>query len=351
MKTKYVKPINRSLFDEEFRLSKLSKQNDPLDKLLIHINFEFFRKPLEKFFHTGIDRRQGGRPPYDYVMMFKVLILQRYYNLSDDKIEYAILDRLSFMRFLGLTLSDRVPDSKTVWRFRNELAQQDMIKELFALLDKQLDTDGIIMHEGKMIDASIVQVPRQRNTREENEELKEGKVPKSWKENPNKLRQKDVDADWLKKNGENHFGYKDHIKADTKTKLITDFSVTSVSVHDSQPLDELTSKKEDGGQPLYGDSAYRSEEIETMLKKKGIDSQIHEKGYRGNPLTKRQLQRNRKKSKTRARVEHIFGFITNSMNGMFIHCRNRIRAVATIGLMNLTYNLFRLVQLNIELKT
>jgi IS5 family transposase len=340
----------KGIFDEEFRLDKLSKQNDPLEKLQNHIDFEFFRKPLEKFFNDGVDRTQGGRPPYDYVLMFKVLILQRYYNLSDDKIEYAILDRLSFMRFLGLTLSDRVPDAKTIWKFRDELAQQDMVKTLFGLLDKQLDKDGIILHAGKMVDASIVEVPRQRNTRDENKELKEGEIPESWLENDNKLRQKDTDATWLKKNGEDYFGYKDHVKGDTKTKLITDYSVTSASVHDSVELEELLSKKEDQEQPLYADSAYRSEKIEAMLKRKNIESLVHEKGYRNQPLTKRQQQRNRKKSKTRARVEHIFGFITNSMNGMFIQSRSIIRAAATIGLMNLTYNLFRLVQLKVELR-
>ena len=344
-----MKPTNRGLFDEEFRLAKLSKQSDPLEKLQAHIDFEFFRKPLEKIFNDGIDRRQGGRPAYDYVMMFKVLILQRYYNLSDDNTEYAVLDRLSFMRFLGLSLSDRVPDAKTIWRFRDDLTQKDMVKQLFSMLDKQLDKDGIILHAGKMVDASIVEVPRQRNTREENKELKQGNVPASWEDNPNKLRQKDVDADWLKKNGEDYFGYKDHVKSDTGTKLITDYSVTIASVHDSQQLDKLTSKKEDGGQPLYADSAYRSEDTEAMLAKKKIESRVHEKGYRNHPLTKRQQQRNRKKSKTRARVEHIFGFMTNSMNGMYIHSRGMVRAAATIGLMNITYNLFRLVQLKIEL--
>lgn len=343
------KQQQKGIFDEEFRLEKLSKQSDPLEKLQSHIDFEFFRKPLEKCFNADVDRSQGGRPPYDYVLMLKVLILQRYYNLSDDKTEYAILDRLSFMRFLGLTLSDGVPDAKTIWNFKNTLTQKDMIRKLFDMLDKQLDKDGIILHEGKMVDASIVEVPRQRNTREENKEVKEGTIPKAWKKNENKLRQKDVDADWLKKNGEDYFGYKNHVKADTETKLITNYSVTSASVHDSQELEDLIEKKEDKNQPLYADSAYRSEAIETMLGKKNIESQVHEKGYRNQPLTKRQQQRNRKKSKTRVRVEHIFGFMTNSMNNMFIHSRSLSRATATIGMMNLTYNLFRLVQLKIEL--
>ena len=116
-------------------------------------------------------------------------------------------------------------------------------------------------------------------------------------------------------------------------------------------LDELLDKKEDGEQSLYADSAYRSEAIEEVCRKKNIESNIHEKGYRNKPLTKRQQQRNKKKSKIRARIEHIFGFMTNTMNEMYLRYRNFVRNKAGIGLMNLTYNLFRLVQLKVELKS
>ncbi len=339
----------RGLFDEQIRLEKLSKKQDTLERLSSHIDFEYFRKPLEKFFKKETENNKGGRPAYECVMMFKILILQRYYNVSDDAIEYAILDRLSFMRFLGLGINDPVPDAKTIWLFRDKLTSGDMIEKLFSYLDKLLDKYGIIVHKGKLVDASIVEVPIQRNSREENKQLKEGEVPEDWSEN--KLRQKDVDAQWVKHNGKNHFGYKNHIKADSKTKLITGYKATTANIHDSEMLDELLDKKEDGGQSVYADSAYRSEAIEKVCRKKNIESQIHEKGYRNKALTKRQKQRNRKKSKTRARVEHIFGFMTNTMNEMYLHYRNFIRNKAGIGLMNLTYNLFRLVQLKVELKS
>jgi len=316
-----------------------------------HIDFEFFRKPLDTFFNAGKDNSRGGRPPYDCVLIFKILILQRFYNLSDDNTEFAILDRLSFMRFLGLTLADQVPDAKTIWNYKNQLAQAGMMEKLFQHLDKQLDKDGIIAHKGKMIDASFVEVPRQRNSREENDQLKGGKIPQAWQEAPNKLRQKDTDAKWTKKNNITYFGYKNHVKADTKTKLITGYLTTSAEVHDSAVIEELVDRKEDAGQSLYADSAYRSEEIEQVLAGKGIESDIHEKAYRNRPLTTRQIQRNRRRSKTRVRVEHIFAFMENSMNGMYIKCRSGARAAGTIGLMNLTYNLFRLVQMNIVLSS
>lgn len=339
----------RGLFDEQFRLEKLSKQKDPLEKLSSYIDFEYFRKPLKYFFNKGSAPSKGGRPAYDYVLMFKILILQRYYNLSDDSIEYAVLDRLSFMRFLGLGIKDIVPDAKTIWLFRDRLTQGGMIEKLFNKLDSQLDKDGIIVHSGKLVDATIVEVPVQRNSREENKDLKEGKVPGHWEDNEHKLRQKDTDAKWVTHNGTDYFGYKDHIKADEKTLLITDYKVTAANVHDSVVLEDLVSKKDDGHQPLHADSAYRSEEIEAMLLKKKIVSRIHEKAYRNRPLTKGQKQRNTTKSKIRARIEHVFAFMTNTMNDIYLQYRSFKRIAAAIGLMNLTYNLFRLVQLNMTL--
>lgn len=340
----------RGLFDEQFRLDKIGKQNDPLVKLQGHIDFEIFRKSLEQHFEEGKDRSQGGRPPFDYLMMFKILILQRYYNLSDDSTEYAILDRLSFMRFLGLTISDAVPDAKTIWNFKNELAKSKLVEKLFSMLDKTLTRRGVILNKGKMVDASIVEVPIQRNSRDENQQLNAGDIPEDWKEKPDKLRQKDVDAKWVTHNGKSYYGYKDHIKADEHTKLITGYKVTSANVHDSEMIGGLIGKK-DRGQKLYADSAYRSEKIEEELKRKKVMSMVHEKGYRNKPLTKAQQKRNRRKSKVRARVEHIFGFMTNSMNRMYIRCRNFVRAEATIGLMNITYNLFRLTQIKVNLKS
>jgi len=144
-----------------------------------------------------VEKSKGGRPAYDVVLMFKILILQRYYNVSDDAMEYAILDRLSFMRFLGLGINNPVPDSKTIWLFRDTLTKLNLVEQLFTALDKQLDKDGIIVHKGKIIDASVVEVPKQSNDRGEIDQLKEGTIPEDW--NENKIRQKDTDAQWTRK--------------------------------------------------------------------------------------------------------------------------------------------------------
>ena len=275
--------------------------------------------------------------------MFKILILQRYYNLGDDQTEYQICDRLSFMRFLKLTIADDVPDSKTIWNFRERLVDLDIVDKLFDLFKTKLEVLGLIIHEGKIVDASFVEVPKQRNSREENKQIKEGEVPKEWKEN--KLEQKDVDARWTKKNGVSYYGYKNHVKCDQKSKLITSYTVTDASVHDSQPTKGLLNK-EDEGQSFYADSAYTGENFQNeLVAEKKVTLQIIEKGYCNKPLTDEQKVANKEKSKVRVRVEHIFGFVENSMNGSFIKTIGIKRAKAVIGLMNLTYNMFRTTQM------
>lgn len=333
----------RGFFDEQFRLEKLTSQNDPLVKLLEEINWEQFRKILTNAFEK-VEQGIGGRPPFDYVMMFKIMVLQRYYNLSDEQMQFQTLDRLSFMRFLGLTLSDTVPDEKTIWLFREKLIEQKLVDKLFDKFLRSLEKANLVGKEGRMVDASFVEVPRQRNSREENQNIKDGIVPEDWEENPNKLAQKDLDARWTKKNKATFYGYKDHVKVDKKSKLIIGYEVTDASVHDSQPLEDLLSKK-DRGQPLYADSAYTGEEQEKAIKKAGMINQVHEKGYKNKPLTKKQQRSNRKKSKFRARVEHVFGFMEISMKKMYIHSIGKIRAEGIIGLMNLTYNLIRSIQI------
>jgi IS5 family transposase len=246
-----------------------------------------------------------------------------------------------------LGINDKVPDAKTIWLFRDRLSKAGLVEVLFKLLDRQLSRDGIIVNAGKMVDASFVEVPIQRNSRDENEKIKEGEVPEDWSDE--KLRQKDTDARWTNHNGKNHFGYKNHVKADTETKLVTAYQVTPANIHDSQVMKELI-LQEDAGQPIYADSAYRSESMESYCSQMGLQSRTPEKGYLNKPLRKRQIDANKRKSKVRARVEHIFAFMENSMNSMYLHYRDLARIKAGIGLMNMTYNLFRLVQLEVTLQ-
>lgn len=341
---RYKRHRDLGLFDQDFRLEKLSQLGDPLEKLASGIDFELFRTFLEDNL-AKLEKGSGGRPPYDYVLMFKILVLQRYYNLSDEQIEYQINDRISFMRFLGLTLADDVPDSRTVWLFKERLTDLGLMGGLFDLFVLELERLGLIAKDGRIVDASFVEVPRQRNSREENQQIKDGEVPEEWKAEPHKLSQKDTDAKWTKKGNHSFYGYKNHVKTDRTSKLITKYKVTSASVHDSRALKDLLDKK-DQGQALYADSAYTGTEQEKTIADHQMENHVHEKGYKDKPLTEEQKASNKEKSKIRARVEHVFGFMENSMHGMEIRCIGIKRAETIIGLSNLVYNIFRKTQLN-----
>jgi len=332
----------KGFFDENDRLKELSELGDPLEKLNKYIQWEKFRGILKRTFEKEA-KGPGGRPPYDYVMMFKILILQKMYNIADDKTEYLIKDRLSFQRFLGLQLCDTVPDAKTIWHFREELNNAKILDTIFYRFVEQLEQKGIITYSGSIVDATFVDVPKQRNTKDENDEIKEGKTPKEWEKQKNrhKKAQKDVNARWITKNKERHYGYKNHVNVDKKSKIITKYRVTSAEVHDSRELKNLINKKKD--RRLYGDSAYTGEEVQKCIPKKTLN-RIHEKGYRNCPLTKTQKRENTAKSKIRVRVEHVFGAM-HHYGGLYIRSIGIKRAEIQIGLLNLTYNLKRFVYL------
>jgi len=333
----------KGLFDAEFRLRKIDSIGDPLIKLQAVIDWEFFRPILNKGFKKAEEAQgPGGRPPFDFVVRFRVLILQSLYNLSDDAMEYQLNDRRTFQRFVGLDDNDAIPDAKTIWAWREQLVKNKVSRKLFERFWKYLDKAEIKANSGSIIDASFIDKPRQRNTKDENDTIKKGEIPEEWKkpENAAKLRQKDTDARWTKKNNETHYGYKNHVKVDRKTKLIKKSVVTDASVHDSQALANLVDKS-DEGKPIYADSAYSGEaQLNTIRDTKALP-RINEKGYRNKKLTETQKKRNRQLSKTRARVEHVFGFMTMSMGGMFIRCVGLARAEMAIMMKNLAYNMRR----------
>lgn len=327
------------LFDMDERLSDISSLKDPLEVLKARIPWEMFRPLLQKAFEK---ERKGpqGRKAFDCVFMFKCLILQSLYGLSDHQTEYQIKDRLSFMRFLDLIPADAVPDEKTLWLFRENLKTTIGIKPLFDRFNTFLKEAGFRASQGTIVDASLIEVPRMRNTRSENEKLKEGEVPESMKENPRSLRQKDLDARWTKKRQETYFGYKNHIRVDKESKLIEEYRVSDAALHDSQQLEALLDL-EGPRREVYGDSAYNSEEARIILEDYEHSPLFCEKGQRGRPLTKTQKRENRKKSRVRARVEHVFGWQYWRVRGGLIRGIGKARIGMKIGLLNLCYNLSR----------
>ena len=327
----------QGFWDVEARHQKLEAKKDLLIWLDEIIPWDTFRPMLESVYAKP-RKSNAGRPALDVVVMFKLLVLQQLYNIGDDELEYQVNDRLSFMRFLHLGLEDRVPDAKTVWLFRERLRHAELVEPLFERFGDYLNEMGYAAQCGQIVDATIVPVPKQRNRREENAEIKAGKVPDEWHDKPHKLSQKDVDARWTKKNGTAHYGYKNHINRDAGHGFIRCYTVTDASVHDSQVLGKLLDA-DNPDDEIWADSAYLSIAIVSVLEMMGFESHINERAYRNHPLTEAQIADNRERSKIRAKVEHVFGSMVNEMGGKAIRAIGFARAQTMLGLKNLTYNL------------
>lgn len=329
--------------DLSARYQKLSEYGDPLERLNCLIDWKIFLKLINRAFERE-RKSPAGRKPFNRLMMFKILILQQLYNLSDPQTEYQIRDRLSFMRFLGLTLSDPVPDEKTIWAFREVLVNGEVIEKLFAQFENHLEKQGYNASCGHIIDASIVNAPKQRNSRDDNAKIKQGFIPEYIKNNVYRRRHKDLDARWAVKGGQHYYGYKTHINIDVKHKLIRRYKITPASTADNSALLELLHNNNQDNK-VWADSAYHSDEIENTLKEMGFMSRIIRR-YGSHKTQWSEVNREMsRRAKIRKRVEHVFGFIENSMGGKFIRTIGMARAKCKIGLMHLVYNICRYEQI------
>ena len=331
--------MSQDIFDPLFQLQdrRLAKLGNPLIEIDKIVKWADFKELLD-LVHLKKRKSNAGAKPKDVLMMFKGLVIQSLYGLSDEQLEFQIEDRRSFQTFLGLSKHQRSPDSKTFWTFRNSLSKLDLSKRLFDEFSKQINAAGFIARKGQIVDASIIPAPIQRNKRKENEEIKAGDTPKDW--SVNKKSQKDTDARWTRKHNKNYFGYKDHIQIDNKHKVIRDYTTTDASVHDSQVFDDILDKT-NTNKCVWADSAYKSKEQENTLLKNSYKSRIQRKGKRGKPLSKLEIKGNNTRSKTRSRVEHVFGSMTDLRNKS-VRCIGIQRAKTEIGLMNLAYNIRRM---------
>ncbi|GHT58329.1 transposase InsH for insertion sequence element IS5B [Bacteroidia bacterium] len=327
-----------NIFAEDSRLARLSELGDKLETITnAPICWEKIVGALERYLPDRTQTRKGGRPPISKLLLFKITLLKKWYGLSNESAEYQINDRLSFQRVLGLSLSDRVPDSNTIRMFEEALNQTGADLEIFYLFVEEMEKMGIVTHTGSIVDATFVEAPRQRNSREENKRIKEGAIPEERKDK--KKAHKDTDARWTKKNEVTYYGYKDHINVDKDSKIITDFRVTDASVHDSREMTELINESD---KEMWFDSAYVSEDLRKAAIKKNSEVKLHinEKGYKGKPLTDEQKENNRIKSKVRARVEHVNGNMT-VCGRLFVRTIGMLRAETYICLKNLAYNISR----------
>lgn len=328
-----------SFFHESSRMDKLTKLGDPLEQLNAIVNWRIFTPVLD----SAIPRERsdkGGRPPMDNLLMFKTLVIKRLYNLSHAQTEYQINDRMSFMRFLGLDLGDRIPDENTIWLYEDMLAKSEAGKELFDMFFAAIAEKGYVTRTGSIVDASFIEAPKRKNTKEQREKLKSGEIPEEWldEDHPQKLMQRDTDATWTKKGNESHFGYKDNVKVDLDSKLITDYAVTTASTNDAKGAEGLFDENDN---VAYGDSAYPG-----VVLPEGVENQFCEKANRNHPLTEEQKERNHQKAKLRCRVEHVFSGMVQMIGGTSIRCKNNSRAEFNISMLNLLYNMRRAAYLD-----
>lgn len=345
-------------WDLDERYQRLSAVGDPLEKLNAIIPWPVFEKPLAKALKRS-DGSKGGRPPFSAVLMFKILVLQALYNLSDDQAEFVIQDRLSFMRFLGLSLSQKVPDAKTIWLFRESLVRAGAIDNLFARFDKHLSKSGYLAKGGQIVDATIIQAPRQHNSQDEKAAIKAGEIPEAWQDKPAKLAQKDRDARWTVKYSKakqptetptsaatrQHdiaipmFGYKNHAGIDRTHGFIRGWTVTNASAHDGAQLRNVVAK-DNTASTVWADSAYRSKTNEEWLEKNGLTSHIHQRKPKGKPMPEAMSRANGRRSKVRSAVEHVFARQKDKMK-LFIRTIGISRAKVKIGMANIAYNMLR----------
>jgi IS5 family transposase len=324
------------------------------------VDFELFRPALVEALGRS-NPCKGGRPGFDPVLKFKMLVLGAMHGLSLQQTDYLVRDRLSWMRFCGLGPGDSVPDANTLWDFREALIAAKALDDLFARLDRAISDAGYLPMAGQIVDATLVAAPRQRNSDGEKAEIKAGRIPKEWKDKPAKLRQKDRDARWTvkfskaKTDEDNdvqlrdiavpHFGYKNHISIDRRHGIIRRQKVTDAAAHDGARLRDGLIDPSNTASDVWADTAYRSLANENYLQRHGKISRIHRKKPRGKPMPANVAHANAQKSKVRSMVEHVFAHQKARM-GLFVRTIGIARATATITLVNMAYNMQRWCWLN-----
>lgn len=235
---------------------------------------------------------ESGRPPYPALSMLKALLLQQWYGLSDPGLEEALGDRLSFRRFCRFELDAPTPDETTICRFRQALIEAGLRDRLLAELNRQLDQHGLLLRQGTMVDATLVAAQA---------------APPSMAQGAGTRSEVDPDADWTRKGGRSHFGYKAHVAMDQGSRLIRRAILTPAKVYESEVADALVMGDE---RAVYGDRAYEHKDRRRWLKTLGIKDRIMHRSHKYQAaLPHWQQRRNQLISPIRASIEHIFGIM------------------------------------------
>lgn len=332
--------IKPSLFAEQEREAKLDKLGDALRVLAEHVDFAALAEQIDRAVPRP-SRERGGRPPFPTELMVRVLLIQQLFNLSDEQMEFHLLDRLSFQRFVGLRQSSQIPDRTTIWFFKERLIAANAAETIFNAVKQQLNKHGYMARGGQMIDASIVQVPKQSISKAEKEVIQNAAIPANWF--PAKRRQKDIDARWAKKHGKFYFGYKLSTGIDKRYKLIRKIAVSTASEHDTLRFEDVLDP-DNTSCDVWADRGYVDGQREARLTADGWRLHIQRKGQAGKPLSNCQQRRNKRIAKVRARVEHPFARMAQ-MGGKVLRSIGLDRATLHLHWKAACYNLQRLCYL------
>ena len=312
-------------FEVEARYKRVSRLGDRLEELSALVDWAAFRSLLKRVHAPVVG---AGRPAYDCVLLFKMVVLQGWYGLSDEQLEYQVADRFSFQKFLGFP--ETIPDYTTVWQFREAVTKAGVEQELLDKLNRQLDAKGLRVKKGVIQDATVITAdPGKKRIAELKNKADEGKGVSY---TPNQLSHMDLDASNTCKNGQYKFGYKAHVKCDADHQLIKTVAVTTASVHDSQVHLE---KK--GDKAIWRDKAYFGEKLQCNDVK---DCTSH-KATRGHPLTERQRKKNKLFSKIRCLGERPFAVIKQVFHAGHVYVKTLERVTTQVFMRCIGYNIYR----------
>lgn len=301
-----------------------------------YINFEEFRPYLARL----CKYKENGRPHYDEVKMFKILLMQQQNNLSDEAMEDMLYDSMSYQRFAGIGVADDIPDARTIWLFRKRLGERG-VKLLFAKFNRMMKEAGLEYSRSTLIDATYFETPRQHYTSNEKEVIAKTKeAPQEWSEK--KKAHKDLEAQYARKRRTSYHGYKGNVAVNARNKMVTAYIITKARRHDSKTCAQLVGA---GCEYVYADSGYMGKPVENKLKKKGVKARIMRHRVKNQAeLSEQDKRRNKRISRIRRRVEHIFGAV-EKMGGKLVRYIGKARCSAKVGLQMLYYNMKRFAYL------
>jgi IS5 family transposase len=307
-----------SILDSAFnKRKKQSRSDDLLRKIERFVDWHRLEKEVVQVYKPS----KRGRPTIPIIYMLKILFLQYLYNLSDPALEDALIDRLSFQRFVGFGFDEDIPNFSTIWRFRERLIKANILDNLFNLIVEMLDEKGFVLRKGTLVDATIVNASRKYNNK---------------KKTPNA--QQDTDANTTAKGNKSYYGYKGHVGVDYQSGIIRKAQFTPANVHDSDVYDELVSGDESS---VFADKAYSKKKRKQKMRKEGVYYGILDKGYRDHPLSGSQKKSNKKKSKVRNAVERVFAHLKNLYGYRRVRYVNKARNKLQFMFLCMIYNIRR----------